>query len=118
MTRSIAGVSCMAAAVFQCCCCPLKFKLGPQQLSVQVDTVRLTAVPYPQVPIGLEEFHEGAVDLIHRKAYTFGGAKGLDVVEGQVPADLQDQVEEKRAELIERVSEVNTQASEGGGAQV
>jgi hypothetical protein len=32
-----------------------------------------------QVPIGLEEFHEGVVDVVHRKAYNFSGAKGTEV---------------------------------------
>jgi elongation factor G len=58
------------------------------------------------VPIGLEEFHEGVVDLVRRKAITFGGAKGLEVVEGPVPAELAEEVEARRAELVERVSEV------------
>lgn len=59
-----------------------------------------------QIPIGVEEFHEGVVDIVKRRAITFGGAKGLDVVEGPVPADLAEEVEARRAELIERVSEV------------
>lgn len=50
-----------------------------------------------------------------RKAFTFGGNKGLDIVEGQIPADLVDQVEERRAELIEKVSEVS---SRSGGVVV
>jgi elongation factor G len=59
-----------------------------------------------QVPIGLEEFHEGVVDIVRRKSITFGGAKGLDIQEGPVPAELADEVETRRAELVERVSEV------------
>jgi elongation factor G len=58
------------------------------------------------VPIGLEEFHEGVVDIVRRKSITFGGAKGLDIQEGPVPAELADEVEARRAELVERVSEV------------
>jgi elongation factor G len=59
-----------------------------------------------QVPIGLEEFHEGVVDIVRRKSFKFGGAKGLDIQEGPVPADMADEVEARRAELVERVSEV------------
>lgn len=56
----------------------------------------------------MEEFHEGVVDVVHRKALTFGGAKGLEVVQGPVPADLAQEVEAKRAELVEKVSEVGS----------
>ncbi|KAF8068404.1 elongation factor G [Scenedesmus sp. PABB004] len=70
------------------------------------DKLRLNAAAV-QVPIGLEEFHEGVVDLVRRRALTFGGAKGLEVIDGPVPAELADEVEARRAELIERVSEVD-----------
>lgn len=63
-----------------------------------------------QVPIGLEEFHEGVVDIVGRRALRFGGAKGLDMSEGPVPPELSEEVEARRAELVERVSEVR-----GGG---
>lgn len=59
-----------------------------------------------QIPIGLEEFHEGVVDLVRRRALTFGGPKGQEVVEGPVPPELEGEVEARRAELVERVSEV------------
>jgi hypothetical protein len=59
-----------------------------------------------QVPIGLEEFHEGVVDIVSRRALHFEGAKGLEMVEGPVPAEMQEEVETRRAELVERVSEV------------
>ena len=62
-----------------------------------------------QVPVGLEEFHEGVVDIVSRRALHFEGAKGLEMVEGPVPADMQEEVETRRAELVERVSEVSTQ---------
>lgn len=60
----------------------------------------------PQVPIGLEEFHEGVVDIVSRRALRFEGAKGLEMQEGPVPDDLKDEMEQRRAELVERVSEV------------
>lgn len=59
------------------------------------------------MPIGLEEFHEGVVDIVSRRALRFEGAKGLEMVEGPVPAEMQEEVETRRAELIERVSEVS-----------
>jgi translation elongation factor EF-G len=66
------------------------------------------------MPIGLEEFHEGVVDLVRRRALTFGGGKGQEVVEGPVPAELEGEMEARRAELVERVSEVR----EWGGRKV
>jgi elongation factor G len=59
-----------------------------------------------QVPIGLEEFHEGVVDIVARRSLRFEGAKGLEMLEGPVPPELADEVEARRAELVERVSEV------------
>lgn len=69
-----------------------------------------------QVPIGLEEFHEGVVDIVRRVALSFGGPKGTEVAEGPVPAELADEVEARRSELIERVSEVRTRCSASRGA--
>jgi hypothetical protein len=39
--------------------------------------------PPPQMPIGLEEFHEGVVDLVGRRAYRFKGKGGLEVRGGR-----------------------------------
>jgi elongation factor G len=59
-----------------------------------------------QVPIGLEEFHEGVVDLVQEKAIVFSGAKGQELKVVPIPEDLKEEVEAKRAELVEKVSEV------------
>ena len=42
----------------------------------------------------------------------FEGAKGEDVVEGAVPANVADLVEEKRAELVERLADVDEEIGE------
>ena len=60
-----------------------------------------------QIPVGLEDGHAGVVDLITMKSYIFEGEKGENVVEGEIPADLMDLVEEKRMELIERLADVD-----------
>ncbi|KAL1207379.1 Elongation factor G-2 [Cardamine amara subsp. amara] len=60
-----------------------------------------------QVPIGLEENFQGLIDLVHVKAYFFHGTSGENVVAGEIPADMDDLVAEKRRELIETVSEVD-----------
>ena len=40
-------------------------------------------------PIGLEDAHEGVVDLVTMRAYTFEGDNGEKIVEGDIPAALQ-----------------------------
>ncbi|CAH1781552.1 unnamed protein product [Owenia fusiformis] len=59
---------------------------------------------YVQLPIGLEKDLEGIVDIIHRKALYFEEPNGLNIVEKEVPANMVEEVEEKRAELIEAVA--------------
>ncbi|MHB8860198.1 MAG: elongation factor G [Minisyncoccota bacterium] len=58
-----------------------------------------------QIPIGEEAQHEGAVDLLTMKAYTFTGNMGEEVVEGEIPANLLEDAKKYRAELIERIVE-------------
>jgi translation elongation factor EF-G len=67
-----------------------------------------------QVPIGLEDGHEGVVDLVEGCCYYCRGDKGRDVVrEEGVPAHLQALVDEKRAELIERLADVDDEVGSG-----
>ena len=58
-----------------------------------------------QIPIGEEGAHEGSVDLLTMKAYTFTGNMGEEVVEGEIPANLLEDAKKYRAELIERIVE-------------
>ena len=58
-------------------------------------------------PIGAEADFTGYVDLIKNKAFYFGGDKGEDVTEGDIPADIADKVESLRAELMEFVAEAS-----------
>ncbi|KAL7532101.1 hypothetical protein ACHAXR_005264 [Thalassiosira sp. AJA248-18] len=62
-----------------------------------------------QIPVGLEDGHEGVVDLISQKSFVFDGEKGEVVVEGDVPPDMLDMVEEKRLELIEKLADVDSE---------
>ena len=52
------------------------------------------------------------VDVIQRKAYAFEGVNGMDVKDVPVPAELKEQMEATRAELIERVAEVDEELGE------
>lgn len=65
-----------------------------------------------QLPIGLEEEHEGVVDLITMKAVYFDGSKGEKLRIEAIPANLQDLAEEKRAEMLEAVSMFDDQLME------
>ena len=58
------------------------------------------------LPIGSEENFKGVVDLIKMKAYYFDEAsKGMNVIEGEIPADMAEDVELYRGKLIEAVAE-------------
>lgn len=60
-----------------------------------------------QLPIGLESDFSGVVDIIQRKALYFGGDHGEIVREELPPEYLKDQIELKRQELIECLSNVD-----------
>ena len=59
------------------------------------------------VPIGLEDKHDGVVDLVRNEAVTFHGPNGAEIVIGPVPESLKPLVAKKRKELVETVAEVD-----------
>lgn len=65
-----------------------------------------------QLPIGLETEHRGVVDLLERQALIFEGDNGEVMTRGPVPPDMADACEAARAELVERVAEVDEQLAE------
>ncbi len=60
-----------------------------------------------QIPMGHEENHIGAIDLLNMKAYTYEGEMGINVIEGEIPEEYKADAEKYRAELIERIVENN-----------
>ncbi|HVY35867.1 MAG TPA: elongation factor G [Candidatus Paceibacterota bacterium] len=60
-----------------------------------------------QIPIGLEDKHEGVIDLLTMKAYYFEGEMGNKVVEKEIPAELKADADKYHGELIERIVENN-----------
>ncbi len=58
-----------------------------------------------QLPIGLEEKHEGVVDLLTMKAYYFEGDMGKNVIEKEIPAEMMEDAKKYHAELVERIVE-------------
>jgi elongation factor G len=86
-------------------------KLGADfYFTVQTIKDRLGARPLPiQLPIGAESDFVGVVDLVYNRALTWRGetAKGEDYATEEVPADMREQVERYRTELIEAVAETD-----------
>lgn len=67
---------------------------------------RLGAKSNPiQLPIGAESDFKGVVDIIERKALYNEGVNGINVVEGPVPEDMVDMMEEYRAKLLEYLAD-------------
>jgi len=70
----------------------------------QMET-RLSANPVAvQLPIGAEDNFTGVIDLIENKALYFD-AETLDTKEGEIPADMVDEIEEFRETLIVKASD-------------
>ena len=57
-----------------------------------------------QIPIGLEESHNGVVDLVRMRALTYSGDNGEIITEGDIPADLVDMAQEYRETLLDACS--------------
>ncbi len=67
----------------------------------------LGANPCPiQIPIGAEETFKGIVDLVTMKAYYWPDEQqGADYVIEEIPATLQDEAEEWRDKMLEKIAE-------------
>ncbi|MEM0516335.1 elongation factor G [Pseudoalteromonas sp. YIC-827] len=85
-------------------------RIGADFLSVvdQVKT-RLGATPVPiQLPIGAEDEFKGVIDLIKMKVINWNDEdQGMSFSYEEIPAELQDQAEEYRSELIEAAAEAS-----------
>src|SRR6201991_3195597 len=63
---------------------------------------RLSKRAFPvHLPIGFEQAINGVVDLVEMKAYTYKEFSDKELVEGEIPADMMDQVKKYRSLLIE-----------------
>ena len=73
-----------------------------------LDTIksRLGANAAPiMLPIGAEQFYEGYIDLVTKKAYKYDGTEKQEVSEMEIPADMVEKAEEYRTKLIEAVAD-------------
>jgi elongation factor G len=77
---------------------------NPYRVARQVrDKLDLNAV-LMQIPIGLEGELKGVVDLVTMKALYFEGANGETIREAEIPAELREEAEAKREELLDASS--------------
>ena len=65
-----------------------------------------------QIPIGLEDKHEGVVDLITLEACYFEGDEGEKVVRKNIPAELLEQAKEYRLKMVEALSDFDDHLAE------
>lgn len=69
---------------------------------------RLGANPIPmQLPIGSESSFKGMVDLLTMQAWIFEDQLGKDPIVEAIPADLQQQAEEMRVQMVEKIAELD-----------
>lgn len=57
-----------------------------------------------QIPIGLEDQHQGVIDLVTMKACYFEGDNGIKVVEKEIPEELREAAESARENMLDAVS--------------
>ncbi len=60
-----------------------------------------------QLPIGKEDEFKGIIDLFEMKAYIYNDDKGEDISITDIPADMKDDAELYRTELIEKICELD-----------
>ena len=60
-----------------------------------------------QLPIGAEDEFQGIIDLFEMKAYIYNDDKGDDISIVDIPEDMKDDAELYRAELVEKISELD-----------
>ena len=60
-----------------------------------------------QLPIGKEDEFQGIIDLFEMKAYIYNDEKGEDISIVDIPADMADDAELYRTELVEKICELD-----------
>jgi len=75
------------------------------------ERLHANAVPI-QLPIGAESDFQGLIDLLTMRAFLYRNNDGTDILETDVPADMQAKAEEYRGKLLESVAEVDEELFE------
>jgi len=65
-----------------------------------------------QIPIGLEEKHQGIIDLVKMKAYKFIGDYGEQVVEEEIPQEMKKESEDYQNKMLEKIVGQDDQLAE------
>ncbi|MDX2148910.1 MAG: elongation factor G [Planctomycetota bacterium] len=60
-----------------------------------------------QIPMGTGPEHKGIIDLVTMRAFFFEGDKGEVVIEKAIPEEMQEEAARWRAELVEKVAEMD-----------
>ncbi len=77
---------------------------NPVRVTDQIrDKLKLNAI-FLQLPIGLEGDLEGVVDLVKMKAIYFEGDNGEIIREADIPANLAEEADDKREEMLDAAS--------------
>lgn len=86
---------------------------NPWKAIEQINSKLKMAAAAVQVPIGSEKDLEGTVDIINRRCVYYEGPQGEKLrLTDEIPSDLKDLVEEKRALLIETLADVDDEIAE------
>jgi elongation factor G len=75
------------------------------------DKLKLNAAAV-QIPIGSEDALQGVIDLIEEKAIRFTGDSGVDIVKSEIPERFVEEAATRRAEMLERLAEVDEEIQE------
>lgn len=85
---------------------------NPFRAIEQINQKLKTPAAAIQVPIGAEADLKGVVNIIDRVALYNEGEQGETIRQAEIPADLVDLVEEKRALLIETLADVDEEMAD------
>jgi elongation factor G len=76
------------------------------------DKLKAPACPI-ELPVGREESFAGVIDLLEMKAVVYDEAsEGKNFTVGEIPAELKDDAELARAELVEKVADLDEEVME------
>ena len=76
------------------------------------DKLKAPACPI-ELPVGREESFSGVIDLLEMKAIVYDEAsEGKNFTVGEIPAELKDEAELARAELVEKVADLDEEVME------
>ncbi|NMB74647.1 MAG: elongation factor G [Myxococcales bacterium] len=65
-----------------------------------------------QLPVGLEDRHEGVIDLVEMRSLIFEGENGERVVAGPIPPELAEAARQARERLLDAVSMISEELTQ------